>query len=261
MYSDKEYETDNCVPCCQICNYIKNTLGYYEFLHIIEHICAHNKLHELAKTDYEFVTNNISGSYSEYKHGANKRNKEFLLTKDDFNKIVENDCYICGKENQSIIKGKNLTIIHQNGVDRFNNEIGYILENCRSCCIICNYLKKNYSYELFMNKVKKIFANRNNKIIDEKDELFNANNEKDDELSNINNEVSSLQDNELIKLKNTKMCAKTKSKKSNDELREINRLNKQKSRQLMKEKYGDEEYKRKKALDMAEYRANKKAAQ
>lgn len=143
------YFIDNCVSCCKMCNYIKNNLDYNTFLKRIKHILAHNKLiddilHPECFENYTFI------SFSGYKNGAKQRNIEFKITKDEFISIVSNDCYICGKPN---------TETHKNGIDRFDNNIGYIFENCKPCCGNCNFMKQEYSYNDILEKFMMIYRN------------------------------------------------------------------------------------------------------
>jgi hypothetical protein len=76
-------------------------------------------------------------------NSAKSRNIEFLLTEDDFNIITRKNCYICGKENKEI---------HKNGIDRFNNDLGYTIENSKPCCGDCNIMKRIYSFDEIIEK-------------------------------------------------------------------------------------------------------------
>lgn len=49
-----------------------------------------------------------------------------------------------------------------NGIDRVDNEIGYIYENCVCCCKVCNTMKMNLSVYEFLNHISKIFKYNNN---------------------------------------------------------------------------------------------------
>ena len=41
-------------------------------------------------------------------------------------------------------------------VDRKDNKKGYNIDNCFSCCSICNKMKSNIEIEVFISKCKKI---------------------------------------------------------------------------------------------------------
>jgi len=149
-YADCYYTKENCVSCCQTCNFMKNTIGYYEFLMIIDHITAYNKLNPQAQLHNNVIIDWISNTYTVYYSSAIKRKKPFELTLIEFEEIIKNPCYICGKEN---------TLTHKNGIDRFDNNIGYVKDNCKSCCYTCNIMKSNLQYEIFINQILDIFIN------------------------------------------------------------------------------------------------------
>lgn len=97
-----------------------------------------------------------------YKHNAKRRGIEFLLTDAEFKNLTKNRCYYCDVEaKQQFIgnKGSPIPYIY-NGVDRKNNELGYILENCVSCCSQCNYSKNDLSLEDFDNWIDRVYKHK-----------------------------------------------------------------------------------------------------
>lgn len=66
------------------------------------------------------------------------------ISLDEFTKIVQRSCTYCG--------GENIT----KGIDRVDNKEGYTVENSKSCCKQCNYMKNNLTVENFLNHIKKI---------------------------------------------------------------------------------------------------------
>ena len=95
--------------------------------------------------------------YTDYKTGAVKRGYEFLLSKDDFRVITKQDCFYCGTkpEQTSGTKRCNGSYVY-NGIDRVDNNGGYVLNNCVACCSVCNYAKRDMSLENFIEHIKKI---------------------------------------------------------------------------------------------------------
>jgi hypothetical protein len=85
------------------------------------------------------------GIYSRYKNDSNRRNRHyvFALSFEEFSKLINDSCYYCGNFNCR-------------GIDRLDNSIGYILENCVPCCEHCNIMKNKYSIEEFIEQIKKI---------------------------------------------------------------------------------------------------------
>ena len=110
--------------------------------------------------------------YRSYKFGAKRKTNtyDFSLTFEDYKTLVHQSCYYCGQEpydvkflyNRKSKKEKSLDIsIKINGIDRVDNSKGYIIENCVSCCKMCNLMKLSDSEELFLNQIKLIYEYRN----------------------------------------------------------------------------------------------------
>lgn len=99
-----------------------------------------------------------------YKEGALKRGYNFELTPKDFVSIISKNCYYCGDSPREhnftarSLSKKKYTII-ANGIDRFDNDKGYNLENCVPCCTTCNVMKNNLSYRDFKLHINKIYNN------------------------------------------------------------------------------------------------------
>ena len=101
--------------------------------------------------------------YGEYKRNAKTKNKIFNLSKIEFRKIVEQHCYYCAQppnNEKRPAKGNNGSYF-SNGIDRIDNDIGYIKENCVPCCTTCNFAKRQMSKIEFAKWVNKISSNFN----------------------------------------------------------------------------------------------------
>ena len=129
------YRKENCVSCCEICNLMKR--DYFdedEFVDACQHILVNlniigGKLHPELFVDF------TSSDYNGYINRAKSINVDFKLKSSEFYQISNENCYLCGKEN---------TETHNNGIDRIDSNKGYFLENCKSCCGTCNYIKNDY---------------------------------------------------------------------------------------------------------------------
>lgn len=98
-----------------------------------------------------------------YKKNAQKRNLDFLLSSEEFKRLIFSKCNYCGNEPKlskftTSQKNRRDREIAYNGVDRINNDIGYTLDNCVSCCSICNAAKSDMSYEDFINWIKRLVS-------------------------------------------------------------------------------------------------------
>jgi len=84
----------------------------------------------------------INAKYSQYKLGAKRRGLIFELTLNEFIELTKNSCFYCGSEGF--------------GIDRLDNTIGYLKENCVPCCSICNRMKFQYSVDDFIDHCRKV---------------------------------------------------------------------------------------------------------
>lgn len=78
--------------------------------------------------------------YANYARNARTRGLEFSLTRGHFDELIVSDCYICGNPplNERRQRG---VLLRYNGVDRVDNAKGYLPDNVRPCCRICNGVK------------------------------------------------------------------------------------------------------------------------
>lgn len=96
--------------------------------------------------------------YARYKRNASTSNREFSLTKEQFMTITSKDCYYCGKAPSNIKKRGRCYGSHTyNGIDRVDNNLGYILTNVVPCCKNCNMAKKELSQYEFFDMIKMIY--------------------------------------------------------------------------------------------------------
>lgn len=128
-----------------------------------------------------------SGEYTlnkyenQYKQSAKRRQKFWNLTREQFRNLVILQCHYChfsgrtlnafkkrnGEYNSSFISSgvsshyadnENISI---NGIDRKDNDKGYEINNCVSCCSKCNEAKGNrYSYKEW-HAMTKYFRKKN----------------------------------------------------------------------------------------------------
>lgn len=101
---------------------------------------------------------NFNVLYSIYQKNAKSRNIQFLLEKDRFRELTKQNCYICGRQPETIINRKksNGKYIY-NGIDRIDNNKGYTYENCKACCETCNVAKWKQTTKDFLEWVKKVY--------------------------------------------------------------------------------------------------------
>lgn len=97
----------------------------------------------------------------EYMRGAAERNLEWKLTDSEFENLIFSNCFYCGckpkvyKSDNRFNKTGNLFL--RVGIDRKDSSKGYTLENCVSCCDICNRMKMQMSENTFLNRIEQIY--------------------------------------------------------------------------------------------------------
>lgn len=102
--------------------------------------------------------------YSVYKWNAEKRDLEYSITLDEFKKLTSDVCYYCNIEPYCAHNGVTCSTPYvYNGIDRVDNNIGYIFTNCVTCCKICNWMKRTQSQKDFVEKCEAITKNMNHK--------------------------------------------------------------------------------------------------
>ena len=257
--SSEGYIMSNCVSCCQMCNYMKGCLGPTIFINRVEHIMTHLKIFQgkLHPEDFKDVVN---VNFSDYKIRANKKDLDFDLSKSFFNDKIKEPCYLCGK---------NKTDTHKNGLDRFNNEKGYTETNIKSCCGNCNMIKRNYTYKGFIEKCK-LICEKNMEL--QKIELQEVSKPKsiiiikskkikiDEKIVKVEEKIEEVKPEKIVKEKEQqdKRQIVRGNKLTQEEKREKERLKKQKQREALREKYGDDEFKKMRAEEIARTRQKKK---
>lgn len=100
--------------------------------------------------------------YSEYKRSAMERNYAWELSMEQFEKLTKGNCYYCDRPPHKEKRGCNGNYKY-NGIDRVNNELGYITNNVVSCCKTCNRAKDVMSEKEFIEWIKLVFNHNKNK--------------------------------------------------------------------------------------------------
>jgi glucan-binding YG repeat protein len=198
---------------------MKGSLSVDVFIKRVEHILTNqNKIN--GNLYPECFSNHKCLPYNRYKSRALEKQLEFSITKEDYDNIIQKDCFLCGKQSD-----ENNT----NGIDRMDNNKGYVLDNINACCGECNFMKNVWEYNEFINKIVAIY-------------------EKNKDIMNSEENKDFVLENNII--------PKNKTKKSIEEIKETNELFKQQQYEKIKEKYGDEEYKQMRVKEIAKYRSS-----
>jgi hypothetical protein len=97
----------------------------------------------------------ISGEYGSYRKAARLRGHEWLLSREEFSRLIRGHCYYCAAAPSRRVESiwDSLVI---NGIDRIDNTLGYTTENCVTCCKICNYAKGKLTQEEFLDMCERV---------------------------------------------------------------------------------------------------------
>lgn len=88
----------------------------------------------------QIINKSPKRKYRDYNRSAKRRNIEFNLIFEEFMTFWQKPCHYCGYDIKTI------------GLDRKDNDRGYILSNVVSCCYGCNSVKSNlFTYEEMIN--------------------------------------------------------------------------------------------------------------
>ncbi len=96
--------------------------------------------------------------YHVYIGNAKSRSLEFSLSKEDLKKLFGGNCFYCGRKPTQIrqVSGSH-TRFEYNGVDRKDNNVGYTINNCVSCCKKCNEAKTDMTLSDFISWIRQMY--------------------------------------------------------------------------------------------------------
>jgi 5-methylcytosine-specific restriction endonuclease McrA len=97
------------------------------------------------------------------KHHAKKRGLEFKLTEEQVKKLNKSACFYCGLPSSNKVReydnhGKHRCngVYEYNGIDRIDNNKGYVMDNCVPCCKVCNRAKNAMSMDDFLVWIQRL---------------------------------------------------------------------------------------------------------
>jgi len=98
-----------------------------------------------------------NGVLGDYKKGAVQRKLIWALTDEQVFEFLQGYCHYCGISPCTVSSYKDASggVFTYNGIDRKDNTKGYTLENCVSCCKICNSAKMALPYDEFVSYLRR----------------------------------------------------------------------------------------------------------
>jgi hypothetical protein len=142
--NDIGYIIDNSVPCCTVCNYMKGELSKANFIGYCKNILANypNKDPYPPPTD-KLINKKISAA----KAKCLKKNRKFNMSFAQVKSALSFKCRYCGNTNSDV-----------RGLDRVDPKSNYDDDKVVACCKICNFIKEEFTFEVFFHKVELISA-------------------------------------------------------------------------------------------------------
>ena len=101
-----------------------------------------------SRTTSDKQTSGLKKMYQDYKHNAWATMKKFEISFVQFERLTKKNCYYCKQSPEQRFR-----VFHfkANGLDRKDNNKGYLLTNVVPCCSICNRAKGTMSFADFKN--------------------------------------------------------------------------------------------------------------
>ncbi len=112
----------------------------------------------------ERIYNYYSSRILQQNEKGSRKYKEWKLTLNDFSSLIHQNCYYCGAEpsidnawNDSNKRISTDEVVAINGIDRWDPNKGYTIENCVPCCKYCNRMKSDLQPRDFYYKISLIY--------------------------------------------------------------------------------------------------------
>lgn len=99
--------------------------------------------------------------YNQSRRNAQIKNIFYELTKEEYRNIVQNNCIYCGELPKENWNPNSNGYFLGNGIDRVNNSVGYVLNNCVPCCGVCNVMKMTNTVDEWLSHMVKILEHYN----------------------------------------------------------------------------------------------------
>jgi hypothetical protein len=118
------------------------------------------------KPRIENKTTIIKVLFNSYRRNARNCRREFALTFNQFKELVNSPCIYCGTidikrqnrgDRRAGINKEFYTKEEVNGIDRIDNEKGYVEGNVAPCCKACNFMKRDLNKEEWLSQIKHIY--------------------------------------------------------------------------------------------------------
>ncbi|CAE6967434.1 unnamed protein product [Symbiodinium natans] len=152
------YAEGNLAPACTMCNMMKGHRKIAGFVECCRHIASkHTEGEHFGEYPHRFRDNVSRRSRSSYISQSSTHTKTHSLTNEQFNAIVSEPCFYCGKEPRKPKTRGPDDRGHFNGLDRLDSEIRvYAKETTVACCGDCNIMKYRWELNEFLEHCRRV---------------------------------------------------------------------------------------------------------
>ncbi len=98
--------------------------------------------------------------YINAKDNATRRNKQFVLTFDEYCELVQRECYYCQEPPHKYKTKRYYGHVFINGLDRIDSSLGYFKDNIVPCCKTCNSAKGELTQDQFYAWIDRVSKNK-----------------------------------------------------------------------------------------------------
>lgn len=95
--------------------------------------------------------------FGKYRTRATERGHSWELSLEEFCRLTRQKCHYCGLPPETVFLKKECrgSFVY-NGIDRKDNKVGYTSDNSVPCCKMCNFAKRDFSYDTFVKWLRRI---------------------------------------------------------------------------------------------------------
>ncbi len=136
------YILNNYVGCCGVCNNMKMCLDAHTFLRRCLHISS-------LETHNDAWPDTKPSAFFEYRASAKQKKRVFEMTKARYEQLTAMPCTFCVRA---------ITATNTSGIDRIDNDLGYVEGNMQPGCTECNRMRGSLTVEIFKEKAAMIAA-------------------------------------------------------------------------------------------------------
>jgi len=141
--SNKSHTAANCVGCCDFCNRSKGSVDPKSF--ILQAVYRRTFVYYEDSDIWTFSYKNEKPKISLYKNHAERQNRKFELTKEQFDTLVVGQCRYCRRQPTKYF-----------GIDKIFPDKGYTTSNCVTACANCNWSKWDATIDQFTLRDERI---------------------------------------------------------------------------------------------------------